>query len=171
MARRNRYNRRRRRGGFSLFYKLLTFLVICAAIAVALTLFFKIEHIDVVGAERYTEQKIITASGIQMEDNMFFMDKYDISDQITSALPYIETVQIRRALPDGIVIAVTECSAPAAVTHGGKTWLLSAQCKVETPSPCRQPKPTLKYLVSQLQRHRWAAPSPWLRRAPTPLRF
>ena len=130
MARRNRYNRKRRRGGFSLFYKLLTFLVICAAIAVALTLFFKVERIDVIGAERYTQQKIIDASGIQIEDNMFFMNKYEVSDQITSALPYIETVQIRRALPDGIVIAVTECNAPAAVRHGGKTWLLSAQCKV-----------------------------------------
>ena len=130
MARRNRYNRKRRRGRFSLLYKLLTFLVICAAIAVALTLFFKVERIDVIGAERYTEQKIIDASGIQIEDNMFFMNKYEVSDQITSALPYIETVQIRRALPDGIVIAVSECSAPAAVRHGGKTWLLSAQCKV-----------------------------------------
>lgn len=130
MARRNRYNRKRRRGGFSLVYKLLTFLVICAAIAVALTLFFKVERIDVVGAERYTQQKIIDASGIQIEDNMFFMNKYEVSDQITSALPYIETVQIRRALPDGIVIAVTECNAPAAVRHGGKTWLLSTQCKV-----------------------------------------
>lgn len=135
MARRNRYNRRRRRGGFSLLYKLLTFLVICAAIAVALTLFFKVEHIDVIGAERYTEQKIVDASGIKIEDNMFFMNKYQISDQITSALPYIETVQIRRALPDGIVIAVTECSAPAAVSHGGKTWLLSAQCKVVDSKP------------------------------------
>ena len=101
MARRNRYNRKRRRGGFSLLYKLLTFLVICAAIAVALTLFFKVERIDVIGAERYTQQKIIDASGIQIEDNMFFMNKYEVSDQITSALPYIETVQIRRALPDG----------------------------------------------------------------------
>lgn len=130
MARRNRYNRKRRRGSFSLLYKLLTFLVICAAIAVALTLFFKIEHIDVVGAERYSQQKIIDVSGIEMEDNMFFMNKYQVSDKITSALPYIETVQIRRALPDGLVIAVTECSAPAAVRYGGKTWLLSAQCKV-----------------------------------------
>ena len=130
MARRNRYNRRRRRGGFSLLYKLLTFLVICAAIAVALTLFFKVERIDILGAERYSQQQIVDASGIQIEDNMFFMNKYEVSDKITSALPYIETVQIRRALPDGLIIAVTECSAPAAVQHNGKTWLLSAQCKV-----------------------------------------
>ena len=135
MARRNRYNRRRRRGGFSFVYKFLTFLVICAAIAVALTLFFKVEDITVTGNERYTRQQIVTASGIEMEDNMFFMNKYEVSDAITSALPYIETVQIRRALPDGLIIAVTECSAPAAITHNGKAWLLSAQCKVVDSKP------------------------------------
>lgn len=135
MARRNRYNRRRRRGGFSLLYKFLTFLVICAAIAVALTLFFKVEDITVTGNERYSQQQIVTASGIEMEDNMFFMNKYAVSDAITSALPYIETVQIRRALPDGLIIAVTECSAPAAITYSGKTWLLSTQCKVVDSKP------------------------------------
>lgn len=135
MARRNRYNRKRRRGGFSFVYKFLTFVVICAAIAVALTLFFKVENITVTGNERYSQQQIVTASGIEMEDNMFFMNKYQVSDAITSALPYIETVQIRRALPDGLIIAVTECSAPAAITHNGKAWLLSAQCKVVDSKP------------------------------------
>lgn len=135
MARRNRYNRKRRRGGFSFIYKLLTFVVICAAIAVALTLFFKVEDITVTGNARYTEETIIAASGIEYEDNMFLMNKYNASDAITSALPYIETVQIRRALPDGLIIAVTECSAPAAITHNGKAWLLSTQCKVVDSKP------------------------------------
>lgn len=61
---------------------------------------------------------------------MFLMNKYTVSESIISALPYIETVQIRRALPDTLVIAVTECSAPAAITYNGKAWLLSTQCKV-----------------------------------------
>lgn len=140
MARRNRYNRRRRQGGFSLLYKLLTFIVICTAIAVALTLFFKVEDITVTGNNRYSQTQIVTASGIQMEDNMFFMNKYAVSDSITSALPYIETVQIRRALPDGLIIAVTECSAPAAITHNGKAWLLSTQCKVVDSKPAAAAK-------------------------------
>lgn len=135
MAKRNRYNRRRRRGGFSFLYKLLTFVVICTAIAVALTLFFKVEDITVTGNNRYTQQQIIDASGIETEDNMFLMNKYAVSDQITSTLPYIETVQIRRALPDGLIIAVTECSAPAAVQHGGKAWLLSTQCRIVDSKP------------------------------------
>ena len=118
----------------------MTFMVICAAIAVALTLFFKVEEITVTGNERYSQSQIVTASGIQMEDNMFFMNKYQVSDDITSALPYIETVQIRRALPDGLIIAVTECSAPAAITYNGKAWLLSAQCKVVDSKPAAAAK-------------------------------
>ena len=135
MARRNRYNRKRRQGSFSVVYKFLTFLAVCTAIAVALTLFFKVEHITVTGNERYHETQIIDASGIAMESNMFFMNKYAVSDAITDALPYIETVQIRRALPDGLIIAVTECTAPAAVSYGGKAWLLSTQCKVVDSKP------------------------------------
>ena len=38
MARRNRYNRKRRQGRFSFLYKILVFAAICGAIAVALAL-------------------------------------------------------------------------------------------------------------------------------------
>lgn len=41
MARRRHSNRRRRRGNFGFLYKLLSVLVICAAVVMALTLFFR----------------------------------------------------------------------------------------------------------------------------------
>ena len=40
MARRRRYNHKRRRGSLSFLYKLLAFVLICTAISLALTLFF-----------------------------------------------------------------------------------------------------------------------------------
>ena len=43
MARRRNSNRRRRRGSFGFLYKLLSTLVICAAVVAALTLFFRVE--------------------------------------------------------------------------------------------------------------------------------
>lgn len=39
MARRRRYNHKRRRGSLSFLYKLLAFVLICTAISLALTLF------------------------------------------------------------------------------------------------------------------------------------
>lgn len=130
MARRSRYNRRRRQGRFSFLYKLLSFVLICAAIAVALALFFKVETITVTGNSRYTQSQIVEAGGIRLGDNMFFLNKYKTADAITSALPYVETVQISRSLPSTLTITVRECTAPAAVQQAGRLWLLSGDGKV-----------------------------------------
>ena len=40
-------------------------MVICGAIAVALTMFFKVETVSVEGNSRYTSDQIIEASGIK----------------------------------------------------------------------------------------------------------
>lgn len=130
MARRSRYNRRRRQGRFSFLYRILVFVAICGAIAVALALFFKVDKITVTGNSRYTAKQIVEAAGIQTGDNMFFLNKYHASEQITAALPYVETVRISRQLPDTLVVAVTECTAPAAVQQEGKLWLLSGDGKI-----------------------------------------
>ena len=119
MARRNRYNRKRRQGRFSFLYKILVFAAICGAIAVALALVFKVETVTVTGNSRYTPQQIVEAGGIRVGDNMFFLNKYSASKKITAALPYVETVRISRQLPDTLVVTVTECTAPAAVSQEG----------------------------------------------------
>ena len=74
MARRRHSNRRRRRGNFGFLYKLLSVLVICAAVVMALTLFFRVDTIEVTGTERYTEKDVIEASGIQLGDNLFLLN-------------------------------------------------------------------------------------------------
>ena len=102
MARRRHSNRRRRRGNFGFLYKLLSVLVICAAVVMALTLFFRVDTIEVTGTERYTEKDVIEASGIQLGDNLFLLNKYEAARSIAEQLPYIdiEDIRIRRELPD-----------------------------------------------------------------------
>ena len=124
MAKRRRYNHKRRRGSFSFLYKLLAFVLICTAIALALTLFFRIRTIQVSGNDRYTREEIISAAEVKEGDNLFLMNKYNAAERIRKALPYIETVQFRRMLPDGLSIVVTECADPAAVVQDGKAYLL-----------------------------------------------
>ena len=124
MARRRRYNHKRRRGSLSFLYKLLAFVLICTAISLALTLFFRIRTIDVSGSQRYSAQEIIDAAEVQVGDNMFLMNKYRAAERIRAALPYIETVQFRRDMPDGLRIIVTECTDPAAIGQEGKAYLL-----------------------------------------------
>ena len=127
---RSKYNRKRARGRFSFLYKLLTFVVICGAICVALTLFFKIETISVSGNVRYRQEEIAEASGIQVGDNMFLMNKFNAAEKITAKLPYIESVQIRRQVPSTLQIQVAECTSPIAIKQDGSIWLINGTGKI-----------------------------------------
>ena len=130
MAKRRNSNRRRRRGSFGFIYKLLSMLVICGTIIAAITLFFKVNHIEVSGQERYTADEIRVATGIQIGDNLFLLDKYDVADGIIEALPYIEKIRINRKLPDTMLIEVEECGDPLAFVQDGFTWLVSHKGKI-----------------------------------------
>lgn len=129
---RRRNSNRRRRGSFGFLYKLLSMLVICGAIVAAMTLFFRVDTIVVTGQQRYTQQEVIDATGIQSGDNLFLLNKYSVANNIVSALPYIdiEEVWIRRKLPDTLLIDVGECGTPMAVIQEGSAWLISPKGKI-----------------------------------------
>ena len=61
MARRRRYNRKRRKGSFAFLYKLLAFVLICGAIGLALAMFFRIDDIEISGNSRYSNEQIAAA--------------------------------------------------------------------------------------------------------------
>jgi len=130
MARNRNSSHRRRRGRFSFLLKLLCVLLIVGAAVAALTLFFKVQSIVVRGNERYSEAEVITASGIQLEDNLFLLNKYSAAQAIFEKLPYVEEVSINRSLPDTIVIAVRECVAAAGIITPEGIWLISANGKL-----------------------------------------
>ena len=106
MARNRSTNRRRRRGRFSFLTKLLCILLIAGAVVAALTVFFKVQSITVSGNARYTSEEVVAASGIEIEDNLFLLNKYSAAQAIFEKLPYVEEATINRALPDTIVITV-----------------------------------------------------------------
>ena len=136
MARRRNSNRRRRRGSSGFLYKLLSVLVTCAVIVVALTLFFRVETIVVTGTERYTQEEVAAASGVELGDNLFLLNKPTVNQRIREALPYVERVKrINRKLPDTLLIEVEECSQPLAVIQDGSAWLVSPRGKIVEQRP------------------------------------
>lgn len=140
MARRRHSNRRRRRGNSGFLYKLLSVLVICGAVAAALTLFFRVDHIVVSGTERYSEDDVIRATGIETGDNLFLLNKYEAARNIADALPYIdiEDIWIRRDLPDTLLIDVKECGTVLAAVRNGSAWLVSPRGKIVEQLPAAQ---------------------------------
>ena len=129
MARRRR-NRRYRRGRFLPLLRILLFLLICGALAAAMTVFFKVEEVSVSGNSRYTAQEVVEASGVALGDNLYLLNKDEIVARLTRELPYLSQVRIRRQLPSTLTVEVTETQAAAAVESGGTVWLISGQGKL-----------------------------------------
>lgn len=121
---------RRSRGRFAKVYQLLSAILIVAALVAGCIVFFKVQTIEVTGNHRYTAEEIIGVSGIQIEDNLYTMNKFDIRARVLQELPYIQDLTIRRSLPDTIVITVEESPAVAAVSDGERWWLMNQEGKL-----------------------------------------
>lgn len=131
MARQRRHSRpKRRRGRFSGLYKALSILIVAAAVVLACVVFFRVNSVEVVGNMRYTAEEIIKASGIKEGDNLVGLSRSRVSAAICTQLPYVENVSIRKALPDGVVLKVTERVAAASVESAEGRWLISTQGKL-----------------------------------------
>jgi cell division protein FtsQ len=168
MAARNNRKRKRRRnkGRFGFLFKFLCFLTLLTALTVGATVFFRVEVITVSGSSRYTEEEIIAATGIQMGDNLYQLNKNRLSKQVLQQLPYTKTVTIRRNLPNAITIVVTEWEAVAQVLPGTQTptveegetpveiatepWLISVGGKLLEPAPAGSSVMTISGLTPLL---------------------
>ena len=122
--------RRRRRGSLGPLLRVLSVVLAAVAIVAALTLFFKVDEVQVTGGGRYTEEEIRSASGVEQGDNLILLDKYRIAQRIYTALPYITEVRINRQLPDVLLVEVVETQAVADVQGAGGWWLVSPTGKV-----------------------------------------
>ena len=128
MARRHGRGRRGRR--FGVLSKLLTLVVVCAAAVLALTLFFKVESVEVTGNSRYSAQEIQDACGVQLGDNLYLLSKPDMVQRLHQRLPYIDEVRITRSLPNTLRVQVTEFTTVYAVEQEGTVWLLTSGGKI-----------------------------------------
>ncbi len=152
--------RRRNRGRFGPLSKLLCLLAVVVALTVGVTVFFRVESVVISGNQRYTQEEITAASGIQLGDNLYSLNKVRIAQNIRTSLPYIGDLTINRVLPSTIAITVTEWEAVAQVAPpdqdraaavqeeladgdtekppaelAQETWLISVRGKLLEPAP------------------------------------
>ena len=122
---------RRRRKKRNPLYGPLSFIVICAAMIFGMSVFFRVSTIEVTGINRYTEQDVIEASGLEEGDNLFFINRSSATSRIFAKLPYIEKAAINRKLPAKLVIEVSESKAIAYLTDSsGGIWIIDRGCKL-----------------------------------------
>lgn len=90
----------------------------------SLTMFFNIEKINISGSGTYSETEIEALCNINIGDNMFLIDKDKCREKLTSNLPYIYDITIKRKLPNTINIDITEAEPAYVIKNDDKTYTL-----------------------------------------------
>jgi len=129
VAKYDRYGAARRKKRSSLFAP-ISFLLVGVAIVFGMGVFFRVQTIEVRGAVSYTDEEIIEASGIDIGDNLFFVNRFSASSRIFSRLPLVEEASIERSLPNKLIITVDESFAMAYVDWEGQRWMMTGNCKL-----------------------------------------
>ena len=107
----------------------LTFFLVIVALIFIMSIFFKVSRIEVTGNSIYTAEEVIKASGITEGDNLFFINGIAAGTRVAVKLPYVDSVQIKRGLPNLVVIEITESKAVGCVTVGDELWSVSSSGK------------------------------------------
>ena len=120
MARPRKRRRRRSRGGgrFLSLYLVLAVVVTAVVIGAGCIVFFKVNQFEVEGNQRYSTEEIAKASGVSKGDNLFLVNKTETARKLLDELAYVRSVNIKRKLPDTLVITVAETNAAAAIQSG-----------------------------------------------------
>lgn len=124
MAARKTKMRRNKTGKGGFVFGTLSFIVICAALIFAISVFFRISNIEVSGAEHYSAEEIIEASGIKKGANLVTVNCRSAASRVTSELIYAGRVEIKRKMPNTVVITVNESDTVACVDTDKGLWLI-----------------------------------------------
>lgn len=132
MARRRRSGsmHRRSRRGWNMLYKFLTVALIVVAVVMALILFFRVGEVNVEGQQHYSEDEIREVAGIAPGDNMFLINKQQVTENIYRTLPFVRNVELIRHLPSTVTLRIEEGSAAGLITAGSKIWAINASGKL-----------------------------------------
>ncbi len=114
-----------------LILQLLTVFALVLAIFMGISVFFKVERIEVTGAEKHSVEAIAAASGIEKGDSLFFFGRAGAYSRIKTQLAYVNTVRFGIELPGTVKIYVEEVPVVYAIQDKtGSWWLMDADGRI-----------------------------------------
>ena len=114
----------------SSLYAPLALILIAAAAVVFLSLFFRVSIIQVKNDTVYTDDEILAASGLEKGVNLLFINNFSAVSSIYATMPYVESVSLKRVMPNRIILEVTGSEAAACVSFGDDYWLINPSGKL-----------------------------------------
>lgn len=110
--------------GIAAFAAVVIFLILST------TVFFKIDTVTVKGSSIYTAEEICAASGIKSGNNLIRTNMGKAAENIVDSLIYIETAELKRSFPSGVIITVRPCRETISAEYEDGFCLLSESGKV-----------------------------------------
>lgn len=98
-------------------YGFLFFSVLAIVIITMFSPLFNIKEIIVTGNEKITKDEIISLSQINIEENTYKINTKKVENRILEN-PYIKSVEVKRSLPSGIILAVQERKTTFMIEYG-----------------------------------------------------
>lgn len=125
LAKRQERQRKMKKRRLKVFFVLFILLLLFVGVILSLTVLFPINKITAKGSKIYTQAEIIDYCGIETGDNLFTVSEKETLDLLKKNLPFIETLQFERTLPDTLNLKVTDAKEYACYMVGDKYYTVS----------------------------------------------
>ena len=114
-----------------LVIQLVTVTAVVLALVIGLSVFFKVGHIYVSGAEVYSESSITEVCGINKGDNLLTFSHARAAALIRANRPYVREVRFGIKLPETVNIIIEEDDVVYAIKdQTGQWWLMNSDGRV-----------------------------------------
>ncbi len=111
--------------------RLATVVAVVLALTLALSIFFRVENIQVSGCEKYTPWQVQQASGINSGDQLLTFSRAAAASKILNELPYVKSVRIGISLPNTVRIEIVETAVTYSIQdEDGLWWIMDGSGKV-----------------------------------------
>ncbi|MDO5708139.1 MAG: FtsQ-type POTRA domain-containing protein [Andreesenia angusta] len=88
---------------------------------------FSIKNISVKNNEKIQDNQIVKSSGLVLGENIFKIDKEKIYANLKSKEPYIESVEVKRRLPNTIFLNINEKKDIYTIIFGKKRYFIGKE--------------------------------------------
>ena len=122
--------KRRKKRSYGPIWRRIRYAAALIAVIAAVSTFFKISDIQVEGNMIYSNEEIVSASGLKTGSMLFFAGRRGAGRRIYAKLPFVDRVRIKTRAPDTLVISVEEAGAAACIETDGRWLLINRSCKV-----------------------------------------
>ncbi len=123
--RRKARQKKARRRRLKIFFIMFILIAIITLITMCFTTFFPIKRINVSGGKIYTKAEIIKASELTTNDNLFVVSQEKIEQKIRKKLPYVDSIKLKRNLPDALIITVDDAKEYSCFMVDNKYYIIS----------------------------------------------